>query len=330
MLPIVHSVVDALALGGEIQRRFALAEPTHCELLTRGMNDVYLVRADRVRYAARVWRANKYSDDHVAYELAFLAHLKGAGVPVVAALPLADGSLYFAVQAAEGPRQVCLFPWAEGVPFTKVPTPAVAHKIGATMARIHDAAETFQPPAPRPIDFSKNIERNFPAVAARLAHRPRDVDFLRTAGEAIISALDAAYTRGVPCGPIHGDIHARNVFVAPDGTIAVLDFDTCGDAHLGHDLTSFTWASRFISLDPSIAGLDDAISDRFLEGYDSVRALSATERADLPLFTAVKEFSFICGMSAIMNLVGHMALTESRLDWLIASVRRNAKAAGLA
>lgn len=329
MLPITHSVVDARPLGVEIQKRFALAEPAQCELLTRGMNDVYLVRAGGVQYAARVWRANKYTDDHVTFELEFLAHLLAAGVPVVAPIPLENGALFFAVEAPEGPRQVCLFPWAEGVPFTKAPTPAVAHVIGATMARLHNAAETFQPPAPRPINFSVGIGRSFPAVAERLAHRPRDVDFLRAAADAITSALDAAYARGAPCGAIHGDIHGGNVFVASDSSIAVLDFDTCGEAHLGHDLTSFTWANSFFRLDPSVQGLDEAIDDHYLAGYGSVRPLSDTDLADLPLFVASKEFSFLCGMSAIMNVVGHMSLNESRLDWLVDSVRRNTAAAHL-
>ena len=329
MLPITHSVVDARPLGVEIQKHFALAEPTHCELLTRGMNDVYFVRANGVRYAARIWRASRLTGDHVAFELEFLAHLQRAGVPVIAAIPMVDGGFFFTVEAADGPRQVCLFEWAEGAPFTKAPTAAGAHEIGATMARIHDAAESFTPPAPRPIKFTENIKRSFPAVAKRLAHRPHEVDFLRAASQAITDAAVAAYERRVPCGAIHGDIHARNVFVAQDQSIAVLDFDTCGEAHLAHDLTSFIWANAFISLDPSIRGLNDEINDRFIAGYDSVRPLSDTERGDLPLFIALKEFSFLCGMCAVVNVVGHVSLTESRLDWLIDSVRRNTAAAHL-
>ena len=202
MLPITHSVVDARPLGVEIQKHFALTEPTQCELLTRGMNDVYLVRSEGVRYAARVWRANKFTDDHVVFELEFLAHLERAGVSVIAAIPMADGAFFFTVKAPEGRRQVCLFQWAEGAPFTKSPTAAGAHEIGATMARIHDAAESFTPPAPRPIRFTENIKRSFPAVAKRLGHRPSDVDFLSAASQSITDAdaADAAYARGVPCG----------------------------------------------------------------------------------------------------------------------------------
>lgn len=44
-LPITHSVLHAKALGERIKDHYGLAEPFRCELLTRGMNDVYLVRS---------------------------------------------------------------------------------------------------------------------------------------------------------------------------------------------------------------------------------------------------------------------------------------------
>ena len=47
----VHSVLDAAAVASEVDRRFALDGPAYCELLHRGMNDVYLVRTPRDRFA---------------------------------------------------------------------------------------------------------------------------------------------------------------------------------------------------------------------------------------------------------------------------------------
>ncbi|MCH8111380.1 MAG: phosphotransferase [Proteobacteria bacterium] len=327
MIPIVHSVVDAAALGEHIRRRWKLPLPLHCELITRGMNDVYLVRTAVQQYAARVWRADKSSEMKVLFELEYLRHLAAGGVPVVAPLPDSDGALFFSVEVPEGSRPVCLFEWAEGVPFSKVPSPDVARRIGAVVAQLHTVSQSFEPPVGRPIDFPGSIRRNYPALAQRLVGRPGDLAFYSRAGEAIAEALEQAYSGGIPFGPIHGDVHVHNVFVTKEGELTILDFDTCGEAHLAHDLMSFVWANEYISI--NVDGLGPDISEAFLAGYEEVRPLSERERAFLPLAKAAKEFSYMCGMSAGVNVVGHMSMGPDKFDWFARSVRKHVAAAGL-
>lgn len=235
-IPIVHSVVDAAALGAIIRRRHALPEPFECELLTRGVNDVYVVKAPGHQYAARVWRAHLRSNTEVAFELEFLLHLKRQGLPVVAPVVAPDGAAFFVVEAPEGPRQVCLFAWASGSSFAHVADPETGERIGAVMAEIHLAAQRFQGPAPRPIDYQQTIRKSMPIVLKRLAERPDDLTFYQRAAAAVVAALDQPAVRALPRGAIHGDIHARNVFVDGNRTLQVLAFDAAGEAPLLQDV----------------------------------------------------------------------------------------------
>ena len=327
MIPIVHSVVDADALGERIQKRWQLPGPVHCELITRGMNDVYLVRDAERQYAARVWRADKSSEINVRFELEYLRHLAAGGVPVIAALPDQDGELFFSVEAPEGIRPVCLFEWAEGSPFSAAPNTDMARRIGAAVAQLHNVSQSFKPTAPRSIDFPGAIRRNYPALARRLDGRAEDLAFYARVAEAIPEALKKAYAGGVPFGAIHGDVHANNVFITADGELSILDFDTCGESHLAHDLLSFVWANEYISL--RAPGLGPDISDAFMEGYEAVRPFSDQEKAFLPLALAAKEFSFMCGMSAGVRYVGYMSMGPEKFDWFARSVRKHVEAAGL-
>lgn len=328
MFPIRHSVVDNVALGREIQQRWKLPEPFACDLITRGMNDVYEVRSGKDRMAARVWRADKHTEASVTWELEFLAHLKKKGVPVIAAVPDASGNLTFAIDAPEGTRRVCLFEWAHGDQFYADPQPDIAQRIGAAVAEMHVAGADFKGRSERPIAFADHMRRKLPTLLSRLEGRADDQAFYAKAIHACADRLDEVYAAGVPVAPIHGDVHVRNVFVTPDGNFNILDFDTCGVAHLLHDCQSLAWASDYYIAHGNKT-LTPAVTERFWQGYKEVRPLEPLEVECLPLFMASKEFNFMCGMSEAVNVVGHMSFGPHMFDWFARSARKNAKAAGL-
>ena len=322
MFPIRHSVVDNDALGEEIRRRWDLSAPFRCELITRGMNDVYLVKSGTDRFAARVWRADKHTADKVTWELDYLAHLKNKGVPVIAAVPDTSGALSFGIDAPEGSRRVCLFEWADGNQFYADPSEPLARRIGGAIAQVHLAGADFKGKPDRPIDFPGEIRRKFPHLATRLEDRPDDLNFYQEIAEVLPRKLEEAYAAGVPYGPIHGDVHVKNVFVTPDDNFTILDFDTCGESHLMHDCISLKWANSYF-LGKGDTRMVPALADAFMAGYEEVRPIGDFERACLPLFMCSKEFSYMCGMSEGVNVVGHMTFGPEHFDWFAQSVRRH-------
>ena len=320
-LPTTHSILDATAVTAEVARHFDLGG-VHGELLTRGMNDVYLIEAGGEKLAARVWRANWRSDADVAYELDYIEHLAGHDLPVVTSLAAEDGSRFFTVMAPEGPRQVALFRWAQGRAVGEAPTPMACRRIGSLLGRIHKAGASFEPEHRRLIDRALQIRMDFPVLAKRMAQRPEDLNLYRLLAQSIPQALDAVDINVARFGPIHGDIHVFNAFVDADGHVSILDFDTCGEAHYLQDLASFTWSNEY-------GGRDRRLTDAFLDGYETERPIPAAEAALLPLFVAAKEFRYLCGYATNVNIVGHGPLRYPDLDWFARSIRRHAWEAGL-
>ncbi len=321
VLPIVHSVLDADALGGCIRDRYGLDGPFHCELLTRGMNDVYLVRHAGNRYAARAWRHGFRSIDNVRYELEYLAFLAGCDLPVVRNRPLPDGDRFFEVEGLEGPRSVALFDWVEGGPIATARNPESALRAGRILARTHLAGPEFVPSVARNVDYIEGIRRDFEYVVSLCHGRAEDLAFFARARDAIAGGLESLGD-SLPHGPTHGDFHAFNAFVDQRGEVRLLDFDNCGTGTFAQELMSFVWSAEK-------SELGEKFINAFLEGYDSVRRLEAREREFFPLLLASKEYRYLCGFAKNVNAIGHVAFRWPGLDWFVASVAKHVTAAGL-
>ena len=321
-VPIVHSILDADALGAEIQSFFGLPDPFRCELLTRGMNDVYLIRSDGRRFAARVWRTGVRSESDVVYELEYLNYLDAAGVPVPNSVAAANGARYFPIGGPEGRRHVALFDWIDGRAYGAAPDARLAGRIGGLLGEVHRLAPDFRASVERHIDYPGGIRDGFTALSELVAHRPDDLAYYAEVRDALVGALGALDPERVPSGPTHGDFHAFNVFVGCDDHLTLMDFDNAGEGHFAQELMSFVWSARK-------SELGEPVVEGFIEGYDAVRPLSPYERDLFPLFLAVKEFRYLCGFAANVNAVGHVAFRWPGLDWFAQSVRRHAADANL-
>ncbi|MBM3505971.1 MAG: hypothetical protein FJX65_19210 [Alphaproteobacteria bacterium] len=276
-IPIVHAILDAKPLGVEIQKHYHFAEPFHCELLVRGMNDVYLIRTGGERFAARCYRHDGMPEAKVAYEVAFLAHLDRAGVPVPAPISTTNGTLHFMVGGPEGPRAVAVFRYIEGNVLFQNPTPVPhARRLGEYLARIHLAGRDFHFEPRRVIDRAGLIRNGIEDLVWLCSDRPEDAQYYPRASVAVADALDALDPKAMPYGPCHGDVHAHNAFVDDRGRLTVMDFESCGEDFWAAELISFTWAGRKNRLP------EDVIA-AFHDGYDSERPRSAAERACEPL-----------------------------------------------
>ena len=321
-LPITHSIVQSKSLSNIISNNWELPGPIHCELLNRGMNDVYLIRDGKnICHACRVWRSGFRSENDIRFETELLSFLHKNNVNVPYPIESNKGSLYMDINAPEGVRFFSIFSWVDGYIFGSKPDMDNSFKLGEQLAKIHQFLKSFVPSVTREIDMKIRFESEISFLLKMNTHRIDDLKWYRNATSIMINKLEELNSKSIPSGVIHGDFHLYNAFFNDD-KITVMDFDNCGNYYLMFDVCSFIWANDYV-------GVDKKISDSFLRGYNSIRNLNDEELSLLNFFYALKELSFLCGFAANVNSVGHTPLLSPNLDWFSEKTRLNFQKAGL-
>jgi Ser/Thr protein kinase RdoA (MazF antagonist) len=305
VFPVIHSTLAPDALLAEVARAYALGAPVACQLLKRGLNDTYLVATRGGRYVARVYRARWRTPSEIAYELELLGHLAARGVPVAVPVPARDGTLARTLAAAEGPRQLVVFSYAQGRPLAWGEA-AHCRLAGRLLAAVHAAADGFASAHARaPLDLEHLVDRPLAALRPFLAHRPEDWRYLEGLAGRLRARAAAAAAAGLDWGVCHGDFGGGNIHLGEDGTPTVFDFDLCGPGWRACDLA----ATRSVAMGDKQGGAWEA----FVGGYAEARPLGAADLAAAPLFHAL---CHLASLGVFADNVAEWGILDMS-DWLL-------------
>jgi Ser/Thr protein kinase RdoA (MazF antagonist) len=247
----------------------------------------------------------------LAPEHAFVAYLRGHGVPVPAVLRTRRGATavsfgswaYEVQQAAAGTDR-----YRDAVSWSPFRTLGDAYAAGAALARLHRAAAGFSRPgrpqavliatcqvvASRdPVAAVAGMLRKRPGLARYLGARRWPEDLARYHVPAIGRAAPLVTRLSRQWG--HGDWHPSNLtwrsatgmdgFGGAAEVAGVFDFGLANRTFAVHDLATALERSTVAWLDLAEAGsaaADTGAMDALLDGYESVRPLSRDEAAALP------------------------------------------------
>jgi Ser/Thr protein kinase RdoA (MazF antagonist) len=300
----------------------------------------------------------------------FLAHLlaHGAGVPRI----LASASGDTAVQIGDSTYEVHEIPsgidlYEDAISWTPFRTAAHAFSAGQALARLHLAASDFAAPprAARPLVASFTIfaaQQPASALHRYLAARPSLADHkaVRACSDRALSTLAPYHAELAPLLSVltplwtHNDLHASNLFwsdPSPDASgTSIIDFGLADRTNAVHDIAHaiernivewLVFVNNPIYPDDVPIHLDDL--EALLDGYESIRPLSAEESAALAPMTALCHAEFALSESdyflgvlhseekAVMAydgwLVGHARWFRSRPGCaLLDALRRRANA----
>jgi Ser/Thr protein kinase RdoA (MazF antagonist) len=302
-----YSTIAADAIAGCVEAIYDTGPIAAGVLLNRGFNDAYeLTGADGRRHFARLSGGRFRGPPNIAYETDFLAHLRRCGVPVAAAVPARDGTLWRELDAPEGPRAFALFDHVEGR--TPVRTlwltgelkPGVVDDIrllGAGHAAIHAAGETYRGPASLyRLEANHLLRRPLAQVLAA----PVADEALRAAFAELGAVLEARLAAAAPqlsTVACHGDNHGGNTFIsrASGGAATAIwfDFDDAGPGYLAYDLAVFLWGLlrrvRTVALDQ----IGQTLWTAFLDGYRTVRLIPEADLAAIGLFVPIRQAWFL-------------------------------------
>jgi homoserine kinase type II len=199
-------------------------------------------------------------------EVALLAGLARAGVPVPEALPL-EGPL-----PAHRGKPFVVFPWIEGdIRCVRGVRAEDARAVGRALAGVHGASDGVGRLGPgrfRPEDMLGRLER-VERENARPSLSP-DIGRIRSLYAKLLPRRDTA----LPSGIVHGDLFRDNVLFAGKGRIAaLLDFESAFLGPFVYDLlvTIAAWCFR--------DAFEIDLARAMVEGYESLRPLEAAERS---------------------------------------------------
>ena len=248
-----------------------------------------------------------------------MAHLRKNGVPVPRVLACEEGKT--AVQSGEWTHELHELPggidlYEEAISWTPFRSNEHARSVGEMLARLHNAAETYQAPRrkirPLVASFTIFATRNPRSaldryLAARSALKTDEAT--RKDGAEALHLLAPFHAELLPLLPslkplwTHNDLHASNLFWSDESAMAtataVIDFGLADRTNAVHDLAQAIERSivEWLVLMRDPAHPEDVPVHldplhALLDGYESVRPLSAEEVAALAPMTALCHAEF--------------------------------------
>jgi len=273
-----------------------------------------LETADGARYVLRLYApgsgAGAGERARLRSEQAWLEHLAAAGLGVPAPVTAPDGEPVVVLPPGEGADEAgdaaslaALFTWVEGSFIDRDELTAGAYRaVGAFLARMHRAAEDFEPPAGFDLQSwpVTDLEARLSALEALSGTAGetgsgsenwarRDLPVIRAAARHVAAVAAEVAPTPATWGVIHSDFQPDNfLFTDPaapaDGDVRAIDFADCGEGYFLYDVAS---SLLRVAHRPDFAELRDA----FLAGYRSQRELPAADAAGAcdPKLTSSRE-----------------------------------------
>ncbi len=266
----VYTHVSAEALGAFL-RRYDVGELVSVKGIAEGVeNSNYLVDTTGARFILTLYEKRVAADD-LPFFMALLDHLAARGLAVPPAIADRAGGV---IQELEG-RPACLIRFLTGVSVSH-PTPAQAHAAARAMGEMHAALA----------DFAQTRVNSMGIATWRplLERCGRDLDAIQPGlfdrVDTALARVEAAWPLGLPVSAIHADLFPDNVLMRGDEVTGLIDFYfACTDVRaLDVAVMHSAWTFDAHGRDP-----DAAIGAALLDGYGASFALSAAERAALPL-----------------------------------------------
>ena len=276
MSKLRNALIEPDEVAAAVAKDFGLPTSTSCTLVGRAFNDTYLVRTDQDRFICRLYLNGKYyvrdSTDFL-FELELLEFVRARGVRVAAPLRRQDGELLGQLPGHD--RVYALFEYAQGGEAQRL-NANLARSLGAELARFHRAADEFASPHHRyHLGVELLLEQPY-ALIQRDEAKDKLMDLTSVPPlQELIDVIRGLPTSNGSYGLIHADPHPGNVHFSGDAP-TFFDFDHCAYGWRAFDLAVLCLNRR------------DEIREAVLDGYESIRAVTAEERAAFPTFGYIR------------------------------------------
>lgn len=272
------------------------AMPTPAVLITCerawGLTDLTFVRKmENIVYACnhqgqkaflRLTTPFRRAESQIAAELHFIEHLANAGLTVPTPLQSMDGQTLLRINEDDQHYAAVVFAALEGEhPYQEhLATPTFLRTLGALIAKMHNVSTQYEPlSAEREHWHEERGLRHAIEAASTSPHTS-----VHTQLETTLQWIDTLPKTRDYYGLVHADLGAGNLFLKPDGTIGVIDFDDTCYHFYAFDLAIviYSMAGRFEHMAPN--DLEKTWLNHLLEGYRTVRPITEEQISHIPHF----------------------------------------------
>lgn len=227
---------------------------------------------DAGRFILTVYEERTDTRD-LPFFLNLLDHLAAAGCPVPRTIHDSSGSAWRTIDTPQGEKMLALIEFLPGVSADD-PTPAQAEAVGAALAQVHLAGQSFG--GFRRDGMGPEAWRGF---VRSCAGRWSEIDPALDAVPALVDDAIKRWPADLPVSTIHADLFPDNVLLVGDEVSGMIDFYFACTGPMAYDIAVTHAAWGFT---PDGHRFDHAIGDALLTGYRSVREPDAAEIAALP------------------------------------------------
>ena len=208
-------------------------------------------------------------------------------------IPNAQGEWVTSITTPAGERLSSLFAWVEGRELRSALTPADLHKIGRSVAELHNIAREFAFP-----DATSDFRSDYRYDQALMqSHRdwidkrrtvigPDNMALLDRAIDYVVAAMDRIGTTPATYGMIHADLSFGNL-LEQAGEIYFIDFEQLGRGHFLYDLAVLR--AELLEGAPELA----LHWQSFIAGYGEVAALPFYQEEALQPFIVATQLNFL-------------------------------------
>lgn len=257
-------------------------------------NSNFLVHTSAGHFILTLYE-KRVAEADLPFFLGLMEHLAARGLTCPQPVKTKDGGILGVLAG----RPAAMVTFLEGL-WIRKPNAGHCAAVGEALARLHLAAGDF--PIPRPNALSVDSWRPLFELAGA-----RGDDVRPGLCDAIMRELDLlehSWPRDLPQGVIHADLFPDNVFFLGDKLSGLIDFYFACNDTLAYDVAICLNAWCF---EPDHS-YNVTKGRALLKGYDSVRMMSADERAALPMLARGASMRFL-----LTRLVDWLAVPDGAL-----------------
>jgi len=232
-------------------------------------NSNFFIDTDAGRFVLTIFE--RMAAEELPYFMRLMKHLSHHGLSCPDVMVRKDGDLIFDIRGKKG----CIVSCLSGRTLDEL-NMAQLKSSGRALAQLHLAGSGFDEHRSNPTGLEW-LEETINGMMADVEERYGEGSAVLLYDE--MNFQREAHERGfeLPAGVIHGDLFVDNILFEGDVVTGIIDFYYAHDAAYAMDVA--------ISLNAQavLLGSDDkARMQAFLEGYESLRPLSAEEKEALP------------------------------------------------